>query len=169
LITIRPEEPGDAVAVFRINERAFGRPDEARLVEALRVAGAATLSLVAEKEGDIVGHILFSPVVITSSAGVFTATGLAPMAVTPSQQRLGIGSTLVEEGLDRLRRAGHGLVIVLGHHDYYPRFGFVPASRYGLRWEHEAPDDAFMAMELVPGWLGGRTGIVSYRPEFDGV
>ncbi len=167
---IREEAHGDAAAIRRVNEEAFGRPDEANLVDALRANGAATLSLVAESAGAIVGHILFSPVSIDRADGSRgEALGLAPMAVAPRQQRSGIGTRLVRSGLEQLRAAGHGAVIVLGHPDYYPRFGFVPASRFGLRWEIDCPEEAFLAIELRPGALAGGPGVVRYRPEFAAV
>jgi putative acetyltransferase len=127
------------------------------------------LSLVAVHEGQVVGHILFSPVDIEREGARETAVGLGPMAVLPEYQRQGVGSRLVREGLDWLGRAGHGGIIVLGHPGYYPRFGFERASRFGLRWEVACPDEAFMALELRPGALGARPGIVRYRPEFSAV
>ena len=95
--------------------------------------------------------------------------GLGPMAVLPAHQRAGIGSRLVRIGLEECRRAGHGWVVVLGHPDYYPRFGFVPASRHGLAWEHPAPDEAFMIVALRDGTLPPEGGLVRYAPEFGGV
>ncbi|UQA57280.1 GNAT family N-acetyltransferase [Polyangium aurulentum] len=168
-VVLRPELPTDAPAVHRVNELAFGRVEEASLVDALRRADAVTLSLVAELEGRVVGHILFSPVDIDRDDGRDSAVGLAPMAVLPEAQRHGIGSQLVRAGLDRLRAAGHGAVVVLGHTAFYPRFGFAPAARFGLRWEVPGHDEAFMAVELVPGFLGTRAGVVRYRPEFGAV
>jgi putative acetyltransferase len=126
-----------------------------------------TLSLVAERGGEVVGHILFSPVRIDSGGESVAAVGLAPMAVLPAQQRTGIGSALVRTGLAECRRAGHGSVVVLGHPAYYPRFGFVPASRHGLAWEHPAPDEAFMVLPLrANGIPAGGGGLVRYAPEF---
>src|SRR3989440_11575041 len=162
----RREEPRDADAVWRVNELAFGEPTEANLVRELAAAGASTLSLVAEKDGYVVGHILFSPVTIETQAGQMIAIGLAPMAVLPDQQRKGVGTRLVQEGLAELRRLGHGVVVVVGHADYYPRFGFKRASQFGLRTEIDCPDESFMAIELRPGALAGRGGMVRYRPEF---
>ncbi len=127
----RREEPRDADAVWRVNELAFGEPTEANLVRDLTAAGASTLSLVAEKDGYVVGHILFSPVTIETPAGQVTAIGLAPMAVLPDQQGKGIGTRLVQEGLAQLRRLGYDAVVLVGHPDYYPRFGFKRASRFG--------------------------------------
>ncbi|MDI1482725.1 N-acetyltransferase [Polyangium sp. y55x31] len=168
-LLVRPEVPTDIAAVRHVNECAFGRPGEASLVDALRRAEAVTLSLVAEQDGCVVGHVLFSPVVIDREDGREVAQGLAPMAVLPAWHRKGIGSTLVREGLERLREAGHGAVVVLGHPAYYPRFGFEPAARFGLRWEVPGHDEAFMALSLREGFLGTRPGVVRYRPEFGAV
>jgi putative acetyltransferase len=167
-LRIREENTGDQQAIQRVNMLAFAGSNEADLVDTLCAAGAVTLSLVAEQDG-IVGHILFSPVTIETPAGISAAVGLAPMAVWQEWQRRGIGSRLVREGLAELRRRGHGVVVVLGHPDYYPRFGFEPASRFGLRWEGQYPDEAFMVVELVPGALSEAGGIVRYRPEFAAV
>jgi len=98
-----------------------------------------------------------------------SGVGLAPVAVLPAHQRAGVGGRLVEEGLRRLREAGHGFCVVLGHPGYYPRFGFLPASDFGVRWERDVPDRAFMALELCPGALAGHPGVVRYAPEFDGL
>ncbi|WP_428265093.1 GNAT family N-acetyltransferase [Haliangium sp.] len=168
-VTTRTERPEDHDAIWHVNQLAFGQPNEADLVDALRAAGALTLSLVAERDHEVVGHIAFSPVTVASPAGDFEAIGLAPLAVVPEQQRRGVGTQLVRAGLDLLGRAGHQVVIVLGHPDYYPRFGFVRASSRGIRWEHEADDDAFMALELEPGALAGRVGVVRFHPAFTGV
>jgi putative acetyltransferase len=165
-MAIRPEEPRDVEAIDRINELAFGGRVEANLVGALRAADAVILSLVAEAAGNVVGHILFSAVTIETAAGQMTAVGLAPMAVHPEHQRTGIGSELVVQGLRELQRRGHEAVVVLGHPEFYPRFGFARASRFGLRSAIECPDEAFMAIELQPGALATRAGLVRYRPEF---
>lgn len=165
-VEIRRERSDDQTQVRHLNEFAFGRPNEANLVDALRSAGAAILSMVAVREGKVVGHILFSPVTVASSGNEFPAVGLGPMAVLPALQRSGIGSMLVRTGLSELRRADHEVVVVLGHLEYYPRFGFVRASTHGVRWEQAVPDEAFMILELRPGVLAGRGGVVRYRPEF---
>ena len=165
-MTVRPERPGDAAAIRRVNEAAFGRAAEADLVDALRAHGRVSRSLVAERAGMIVGHILFSPVRIDSGRTSTAAIGLAPMAVLPAHQRAGIGSLLVRTGLAECRRAGHGCVVVLGHPEYYPRFGFVPASRHGLAWEHSAPDEAFMVLPFREDAIAAGGGVVRYAPEF---
>jgi putative acetyltransferase len=166
---VRRERPDDVPAVRRVNEAAFGRAVEADLVDALRDRGTATLSLVAVLQDRVVGHILFSPVTIESGGEVTASLGLGPMAVLPAHQRQGIGRLLVRAGIEECRRAGHGGVVVLGHPEYYSRFGFVLASRLGLAWEHPAPDEAFMALELRDGALPRPSGIVRYQPEFGGV
>lgn len=170
VITARPERPEDAPAVGEVNRRAFGRAAEAELVDALRRAlrraAVPWISLVAEDGGRVAGHIVFSPVTIEGEAGASLAMGLGPMAVLPGCHNIGIGSALVRAGLEACRRAGHLVVVVLGHPRYYPRFGFLPARARGLRCEYDVPDDVFMVAELEPGALAGRTGLVRYHPEF---
>lgn len=169
MIAIRPERPEDYPTVFEINKRAFGRSEEAELVEKLRSVADPQISLVAELNGQVVGHIFFSPVAISDGASSFVALGLAPMAVLPELQNQGVGSLLVKSGLDAVRRIEQNLVVVLGHPEFYPRFGFEIASRKGLHCEFPAPDEAFMVIELDPNALRGRTGIVKYLPEFSAV
>lgn len=164
--SIRQEQPGDIDAIRRINELAFGGHAEAKLVDALRSANAILLSLVAEVDGQIVGHILFSPVIIDRDNTHDNAVGLAPMTVLPAAQRCGIGKSLVQSGIETIRAAGHGAIVVLGHPRYYPRFGFKLASEFDLHWEVPGHDNAFFAMELRPEFLGVRPGTVRYRPEF---
>ncbi|HEY8460115.1 MAG TPA: N-acetyltransferase [Blastocatellia bacterium] len=165
--TVRPEKPEDVPAIRDVIERAFGRAAEADLVDALRGNGKAILSLVAECDGQIAGHIFFTPATIRSSETELIGAGLAPLAVIPDRQNQGIGSTLVEEGLKRLREGGYPFVIVLGLPDYYPRLGFVPASRFNIKSEFDVADEAFMAMELQEGALRDRAGIAQYQPEFN--
>jgi putative acetyltransferase len=167
MTTIRHETPNDIQQIHLINERAFEQPNEADLVDALRDNNAVTLSLVAELDGDVVGHILFSPMVVDDCAA--NVVGLGPMAVLPEHQRGGIGSQLVRQGLEECRSLGVDAVIVLGHPWYYPLFGFVPASRYGIQSTFDVPDTVFMAVELNPGALDQCSGVARYRPEFDGV
>jgi len=165
---IRPEDPNDLAAVHAVNEAAFETSAEADLVDALRGKAQPLISLVAEVAGSIVGHILFSPVKLADQSG-HMLMGLGPMAVIPQHQRQGIGSALVREGLNRCAALGCDAVVVLGHPAYYPRFGFVPASRYGVSSEYDVPDDVFMIMELQPGSLRGISGEVSYDEAFYGV
>ncbi len=165
MITIRAETAEDIPEVRRVNELAFGQPNEAALVDRLRAAAPTYISLVAVKDGQVVGHIFFSPVTMEAEDSAAAILGLAPMAVLPGYQKQGIGSQLVREGLRECGRIGCGAVVVLGHPEYYPRFGFVPASQKGLRCEYEVPDDVFMVTELKPGALS-RRGLLRYRPEF---
>ncbi len=166
---IRPERDADRSAIHLVHEAAFPTPAEANLVNALRSAGDATVSWVAEHDGKVVGHILFSPIVIDGGDGQRRpfGVGLAPMAVVPTHQRKGIGGRLVHAGLESCRNAGHTRVVVLGHPDYYPKFGFKPASRFGIQSTYGVPDDVFMAQALVPGSLDGWSGTVHYAPAFD--
>ncbi|MFC1983603.1 GNAT family N-acetyltransferase [Chloroflexota bacterium] len=166
MITIRRETPEDIDSIRYVNEQAFGEKEEAELIDKLRNRGAVTLSLVAVQEAQIVGHILFSPVTIESEYSSFKAIALAPMAVLPAYQRKGIGSQLVRFGLEECRCLGHEIVVVLGHPDYYPRFGFVPAKPKGINCEFEAPDEAWMVLEFRKGAIAGRSGMVKFQPEF---
>jgi len=162
-IAVRGERPEDLAAIRDVNDRAFDQPLEGRIVDALRAHGAVRLSLVALVDGRIVGHILFSPV--TAAAGA-AAVGLGPMAVEPDHQRRGVGAALIDAGMAHLRAAGCPFVVVLGHHGYYTRFGFVPASRFGLRCEWDVPDDAFMVNALDAEATAAAAGLIRYRPEF---
>ena len=169
MVTVRHEGPGDLAIIRSVDARAFGQPAEAELVSALRERGQVTLSLVAVQEGRIVGHILFSPVIIESAKGTCPAIGLGPMAVLPELQRQGIGSLLIKAGLEECRQVGHERVVVLGHAEYYPRFGFIPASQHGVRCEYDVPDEIFMVLELRKGAFQGKAGTVKYQPEFNEV
>jgi len=169
MLTIRLEIPGDVESIRYVNEQAFGQNAEAELIDKLGKRGVLTISLVAIQDGEIVGHILFSPVVVESEGSSFEAIALAPMAVLPAYQRKGIGSQMVRAGLEECRRLGHEIVVVLGHPDYYPRFGFVPAKQKGIDCEFEVPEEAWMILELREGALAGRRGIVRFQPEFNEV
>ena len=165
---IRPETEADRAAVRAVNEAAFETPAEADLVEALHDKGVSLVSLVAEVDGKVVGHILFSPVSLTEHVHL-NFMGLAPMAVVPDYQRKGIGSGLVRQGLARCKDLGCRAVVVVGHPEYYPRFGFVPAGRHALRCEYDVPADVFMVAELEAGALKGASGLVRYDGAFAGV
>ena len=166
-VSIRIEDKADHEAVRAINTQAFGQPDEAKLVDALRGSVDPFISLVAQLEGVVVGHIMFSPVRIESDAEPWSAMGLAPMAVSCEYQRQGIGGALIRAGLDKCLRLGQPIVFVLGHPEYYPRFGFVSAPPLGLRCEYDVPDEVFMVLELEPGAIAGRSGLVSYAAAFN--
>ena len=150
-----------------MNDAAFGQPDESRIVERVRIAEQSLISLVAVDGTAIVGHILFTPVTIESARAV-CAAGLGPMAVLPGLQRQGIGTALVEAGLRECARLGREAVVVIGHPQFYPRFGFRPGRDFGLRSQFDVPDDVFMAAELTSGVLAGVSGLVRYVPQFGG-
>jgi putative acetyltransferase len=169
VISVRLEQPDDASGIRETNELAFEGPLEANLVDALResaVRGTPDyLSLVATLDERVVGHILFTVVTIEPSVDRRIA-GLGPMAVRPEHQRSGIGGQLIRAGLEECRRNGYVAVVVLGHPEYYPRFGFAPAHTFGLTCEFPSPPEAFMAIELKPGALSGGRGLVHYLPQF---
>jgi putative acetyltransferase len=166
---IRLEGPDDAAAVHQVNALAFGQPAEAILVDKLRDACREALSLVAvDGVGELVAHLLFTPVVVESHGRRIGGMGLAPMAVRPDCQRQGIGSELVRRGLSILTERGCPFVVVVGHPQYYPRFGFEPASRHGLASQWDGmPDEAFMVTILDRPSMTGVRGVARYRHEFD--
>jgi putative acetyltransferase len=165
---IRTEEKTDWIAVHAVNEAAFGTSAEANFVDILRQQARPIISLVADENGTIVGHIMFSPVEL-SGHSERRIIGLAPMAVIPKHQRHGIGSALVRAGLDKCKQLGIEAVVVLGHPAFYPRFGFAPSTRFGIGCEYDVPEDVFMAKELQPGALKGASGTIKYHPAFSGV
>ena len=165
---IRAEKENDRDAVYAVNVSAFETPSEANLVVDLLEQAQPVVSLVAEDNGEVVGHIMFSPVSLSGYPDL-KAMGLAPMAVTPEHQRKGIGSALVRAGIEQCKQLGFTAVVVLGHPEYYPRFGFLPSSRFGIDSEYEVPEDVFMAIELQPGALSGKTGRVKYHAVFSNV
>lgn len=168
-LKIRPETPSDYPEITQVNDLAFGQPSEGKLVENLRKNPKfiPELSLVAEINGKIAGHILFFPVVIKLENGEEKETiSLAPVAVSPEFQRKGIGSKLIQEGIKACQQLGYDSIMVLGHPEYYPKFGFKQANAWGIRDPFGAPVDAFMALELKKGVLEGTGGAVIYPDEF---
>lgn len=167
MIVIRPEKPEDIPLIYSVHEKTFKRDAEAKLADKLRQSSVDHLSLVADDNGTIAGHIMFTPVLIKNGKEV-RGMGLAPMAVLPSRQRCGIGTLLVKSGLQILQDKGCPFVIVLGHPDYYPRFGFRPASRSNVRSQWEGvPDEAFMILVLDDNFCQNMAGIALFRSEFD--
>jgi putative acetyltransferase len=160
---IRFEREEDVPTIRYVNQVAFAGTFEADLVDALRTQAKPLVSLVADDAGDVVGHILLSPVSLASAPGRLVM-GLAPMAVVPERQRQGIGTRLVTAGLGECRALGAAAVVVLGHPQFYPRFGFVPASRFGVTSEYDVPDDTFMALEFESGAL--TPGSIRYHEAF---
>ncbi len=162
---IRPEVDDDRGDVFAIHASAFPTRSEAELVDALREEANPIISLVAVGNDKIVGHIFFSPVSLSDHPHL-EIMGLAPMAVIPEHQRKEIGSALVRAGLEQCRQSGFDAVVVLGHPEYYPRFGFSPSTRFGIESEYEVPEEVFMAMELRSTVLSEKSGTVRYHSAF---
>lgn len=160
---IRPETEADHEAVDAVVRAAFGRADEADLVKALRADGLLSMSLVAEFDGKIVGHLAMSPVSVGGEAG--SGWGLAPMSVDPAYQRRGVGMVLATAALERCAEQSVGFVVVLGDPVYYSRFGFEPASRHGLSYDDDA-GEAFRVIEFEPGSIPATGGRVEYAPPF---
>lgn len=169
MVTIRPEQKEDKAAIRAVNNAAFGRPGEGQLVDLLRTAGAITLSLVAEKAGRVVGHILFSPARIEGAARPIDVIALVPVAVLPEHQGKGIGGQLIRAGLEQLKASGHDAVILIGHPTYYPRFGFVPAPPLGIACEFDVSDETFMLYQLRPGSLQDIQGTAYFHDAFRAV
>ncbi len=165
---IRAEEEKDWSAVHAVNVSAFETAAEADLVDVLRSEAKPNISLVAEDNDKVVGHIMFSPVSLSNHPNL-RFMGLGPMAVTSDHQREGIGGELVRAGLEQCKQLGFGAVIVLGHPDYYPRFGFVPSVQFGIDSEYEVPEEVFMVLELQPGYLRGAGGTIKYHAAFSNV
>jgi putative acetyltransferase len=164
---VRTEKPEDIDAIRKVNIAAFGRESEANLVDRLRGV-ASTLSFVAVEFEQIIGHIFFSPVTIAENyPDDLLILGLAPVAVVPDRQRQGVGSLLIRHGLGECIKLGCKAVFVLGHREYYPRFGFVTAKQKGFNCKYGVSDESFMLLELENGVLEGFSGTVKYRPEFD--
>jgi putative acetyltransferase len=165
MIEIRPEESADIEAIRDVNRRAFGQDQEGNIIDALRANGGVLLSLVAASQGQIVGHLLYSP----ARVGDVSGAALGPMSVVPECQRHGIGTKLVQAGNEQLARSGCPLIIVVGHSEFYSRFGFKPARRYGITCEWDVPDDVFLALPLDPARMPRAIGTAVYRPEFSNV
>jgi putative acetyltransferase len=167
MLLVREETPEDYSAIREINRLAFGGDAESILVDRLRKDGCVVVSLVAADDGRVAGHILFSELSLNTNRGAIAAIALAPVAVLPARQRSGIGSTLVRAGLESCRRRGKTVVAVLGHPEYYPRFGFSAELAKRLHGPYSDAGDAWMALELTPGALDGVEGQVRYPAAFD--
>jgi putative acetyltransferase len=168
-MNIRKEKDSDKETIWTVNAQAFETEAEAHLVNALRDSGISFISLVAEEDEEIVGHILFTPVELIGDDSNLKLMGLAPMAVLPKLQKKGIGSQLVKTGIGKCSTQGYDAVVVLGHPKYYPKFGFVPSVKYGIKSEYNAPDEAFMVLELKEGSLKDKNGIIRYHAAFGSV
>ena len=169
MITIRSESPNDYSQISDVIYSAFEQKNEVRLVKTLRASPdfIRELSLVAILNNLIIGHILFCKIIIKSEKAEFPALALAPLAVKPEFQNQGIGSKLVEKGLEECKRLNHKIVIVLGHPKFYPKFGFKPAHDFNIVAPFDVPDESFLILELTSSALNGVSGIVEYPPAFD--
>jgi predicted N-acetyltransferase YhbS len=170
-IQLRKETPDDFLQVARLIEMAFRQKNEAVLVEKLRRNKKynSNLSIVAEYNGRVIGHILFFPILIRTGDAEIESLALAPLSVSPEFQKMGVGGRLIEEGLKRARQMDYRSVIVLGHPQYYARFGFVTAYKWGISAPFEAPEDALMAIELQADSLVNARGVIAYPQEFSEV
>jgi putative acetyltransferase len=168
-MSIRVEKPTDIEKIWRINAEAFETEEEANLVNVLRNSDLSYISLIYEENHELVGHIFFTPVELVGNNSGLRVIGLAPMAVIPEMQNKGIGSLLVKAGIQQCISEGYDAIVVLGHPNYYPKFGFVPSVKYGIKSEYEVPEDVFMILELKENTLQGRQGTVKYHEAFSSV
>ncbi len=165
---IRIEDKRDLSAIHLLNASVFETESEAILVDVLRDKAHPFISIVAEKNKEVVGHIMFTPVILSGHPDI-NIMGLAPLAVSQKHQRNGIGSSLIRAGVERCKQLEIGAVVVLGHSEYYPRFGFLPTSHFGIGCEYEVPEEAFMILELQSGYLSDKSGIIKYHVAFKNV
>ncbi len=168
-LKIRPETESDREAIYALHLSAFDGRFESELVNKIRAGEnfIPELSRVTINDNNVVGHILLSTIVIKKDEKEIPALALAPVGVLPEFQNRGIGSALTKNALDEARRLKHRIVVVIGHPPYYPRFGFVSATKAGLSAPFDIPDEAFMVCELAPDALKGISGMVQYPQEFD--
>ena len=168
-MNIRKEKDSDKENIWKVNAETFETEAEANLVNALRDSGISFISLVAEEDEKIVGHILFTPVELIGDDSGLKLLGLAPMAVLPKFQKKDIGSQLVKTGKEKCSTEGYDAIVVLGHPEYYPKFGFIPSVKYGIKSEYDVPDEAFMVLELKKGSLKNKNGVIKYHAAFGSV
>lgn len=169
MLSIEKEANEDITAIHQVNLAAFKQPNEAVLVDTLREAGALTYSLVAKEQGRVIGHLAVSPVTITDEDKEYHAVGLGPVAVSPSRQKTGIGKALINHLIDHVLLQSDNLLVVLGHPEYYPKFGFKPSLPFRIKCEYDVPAEAFMVLELKPGALTEISGVVRYHKAFSQV
>ena len=166
-MSVRRSVPEDNKQITKIYQKAFDTDDEAQLVGSLLESGVPNISLVYEDGKDIVGHILFTKVDLENNGSEIKIAGLAPMGVMPRDQYRGIGSSLVKAGLDECKSDGYDAAVVIGHNTFYPKFGFVPAVKFGITSTFRVPEDVFMAQELIPGALQDKHGTIKFHQAFD--
>ncbi|BFT72175.1 GNAT family N-acetyltransferase [Paenibacillus sp. P36] len=167
---IRSEEMKDHQAVYQLNVEAFGhREDEAQLVERIRASEGfiPELSIVAEMNHQIVGHILLSKAHVVDEDKEHEVIALAPIAVKPDFQKQGVGAQLILEGIRKTKDLGYGAIFLIGHPSYYPKFGFVPARTFGFELKQfQVPDEVFMVCEIIEGYLKDWSGELRYPDSF---
>lgn len=170
-VFIGPEQPEDIEGIRRVNLAAFDGTGEADVVDQLRQTCPVFVSLAAKLNDLVLGHVLFTPAEIRQDNGWVTkGMGLAPLAVLPEYQNKGIGAALCHSGLRQLESLSYPFVIVLGHPNYYPRFGFTRASAFGINCAYpDVPDEAFMIHIFDDAFMEGVKGVAHYRPEFDAI
>ena len=168
-MNIRAEKKADIDGIWQVNADAFATTEEAELVNALRDSGVPYISLIYEKNSKLVGHILFTAVELVADTSGLKLMGLAPMAVSPKLQRSGIGTSLIKSGIQQCIDHGYDAIVVLGHPNYYPKFGFVPSVQYAITTEYDVAEDVFMALEIKAGALTGKKGTIKYHPVFGSV
>lgn len=171
MLSFVSEPDADPEAIHQVVTAAFGRPNEAELIAAIRNSPnfIPKLSILAAEDGVVLGHILFSPIIIAAPVQSTPALALAPLAVIPARQRHGIGTQLVQAGLLECRELGHSIIVVLGNPRYYSRFGFQTASKFNIQAPFPVPDEALMMLELEPSALTGVSGTVRYPAYFEEV
>ena len=168
-MSIRAEKKTDIKNIWQINAKAFEGEEEANLVNALRNSGTPYISLVYEKNNNLSGHIFFTPVELVGDTTNLRLIGLAPMAVNPKMQNKGIGSSLIKAGIKQCLNEGYDAIVVLGHPNYYPKFGFIPSVKYGIKSEYDVPENVFMILELRENALKEKTGTIKYHAAFNSV
>ena len=169
IMNIHIEKETDIQQIWQINAKAFETDAEANLVSSLRKSGLPFISMVYEENKKLLGHILFTPVELEGHPNNLRIMGLGPMAVTPEMQNNGIGSALVKAGIEQCECEGFNAIIVLGHPNFYPKFGFVPSVKYGIISEYDVPEDVFMVLELNENALKGKEGTIKYHEAFGSV
>jgi len=164
MLIIRPQNrPGDLDAIRKLNAAAFAEHGGTEAFDRFRAERADILSLVAEEDGELLGHVLFSPVMLDTPTGILAGMGLGQLAVLPNRQRQGIGTRLTETGLAQLRRNNCPFIIVIGHADYYPRFGFERGARHNMRSQWQGiPEETFMVLILDPQRRNNLNGVASF-------
>ena len=166
-LIVRDERHTDLVAIADVVRAAFGHDDEAELVDQLRNTGALTVSTVLVCDERLIAHASASPMTWVDGSMRFVTWALAPVSVTPTEQRRGYGTKVVLATIERCRQLGADILTVLGNPAYYQRFSFEPASQHGMAIDGKEFGDAFMVMELTKGALHEAHGLLRWHPAFD--